>query len=447
MSRPKRTRPQAQAQPPPSPAPSSSSSSSSSSFTEIIQTPQAELPILSYCQDVETMKYSGPSSKRQKTSHTSFATPTPRTRQPKPSQPDPSVKLRFSTKSAGEDNAAQIENGSLVDAVRPRRGKTQVSSIASFIRRRNEPKRRKLSGISTINPADVTIPEEDTAVDSLTPPRCDIRPAKSSKKTKAKVNFPSSVKSKVLEEVMDFVYEKLDFGALSREYGIPKAFLKDQFKSYAGHPKSLTHTNLRKSVLDIHQMDLSFLAPNVEHSNIIEGTTMSKQGLGKVANDYSRSLFSKPNEQVVVLSRDNEDHLGDNGEEESGPVFDQSQDGTGMQVDCMQGPKDLDVSMNEEDGSRSSTKAGVDERIRKSRKSTLYEVLEVSEDGEKGMVEEESDEEEEEEEDEEEEEEVEEIEPWVDLRNRPRGRLTFNMQQWAEDRDEDVTMDQDVILD
>ncbi|WWC66849.1 uncharacterized protein I206_100756 [Kwoniella pini CBS 10737] len=241
-------------------------SPSSSSVSPIIQTPHEITSTVAYqrTRDLDELHISNTPTKRRKTSHLSDI----RTKEGHPTTP-----LLYNKKTrASSPYHARTSTSKSNSASTGSKKKPQMSSIISLIRG-HEPKIRTFSRSVNTCIEDQTPSDQDA---EFILPRVDFIPKTPVKKSKVKINLSAQMKLDLLEEAMDFVYENLDFEALSSKYGMPKPFLKDQFKSYAGHPKDLTHTNLRKSVLDIHKMDLSFLAPNLDHLGLMGPVGKSK---------------------------------------------------------------------------------------------------------------------------------------------------------------------------
>ncbi|WWC85811.1 uncharacterized protein L201_000678 [Kwoniella dendrophila CBS 6074] len=164
-------------------------------------------------------------------------------------------------------------------------------------------KKRKLS--QTINrlPSsdDITLVEESD--DNLPPPpRKRIKSISPTKTPSNKYKITNKVKLGLLEEAMDLAYERLDFSRLSKKFSIPKNMLKDQFKSLSTDPNQLIKTNLRKSVLDIFNLNIEEnMIPDVSHLsglplailnrlNIQEEEEITNQAINPPTNNLARPI-------------------------------------------------------------------------------------------------------------------------------------------------------------
>ncbi|WWC99265.1 hypothetical protein V866_006161 [Kwoniella sp. B9012] len=156
---------------------------------------------------------------------------------------------------------------------------TTISSKSTFISPSPSKKTFRLNPKTIMHPdeIDVFIPlnhptsTSTDAIDLLPPPRKEI-PYKSPTKVipKKKIKNGRTVLNRemtldVLEEAMDFLYENFTSDRLSKKYKMSKSELRDQFNSYSSRPDGLIQTNVRKKVMDMFGMDLTFLLPSLNH--------------------------------------------------------------------------------------------------------------------------------------------------------------------------------------
>ncbi|WVQ62625.1 uncharacterized protein L199_000772 [Kwoniella botswanensis] len=154
-----------------------------------------------------------------------------------------------------------------------------ISSKSTFISPSPSKKTFRLNPKTIIHPdeIDVFIPlnhptsTSTDAIDLPLPPRIEIPyksptkviPKKMMKNGRRVLNKEMTVD--VLEEAMDFLYENFTSDRLSKKYKMSKSELRDQFNSYSSRPDGLIQMNIRKKVMDMFGMYLTFLLPSLNH--------------------------------------------------------------------------------------------------------------------------------------------------------------------------------------